>query len=171
MCDEMNSNFQKYKSFPPFITCEAPHWNPRSWVILFPHGSIWNKFHLNKFEYLFNFEISSQVGLKINPRFWTVLYNNLPPSLILLFSYFTCPGSARLALRHSVTVLWREVRYTMKYSMSMREIPMAQAIYHFIFWLESKYKHSLFPLLANIFFYWRVELAKRENIRPAEDLL
>ena len=31
--------------------------------------SIWNEFCLIKLEYLFHFEISSQVGLEINPRF------------------------------------------------------------------------------------------------------
>ena len=55
---------------------------------------------------------------------------------------------------YNVTVLWREEGYTMKYRLSPRDFPRAQAIFHRIPRLESQYSHSQSPLLANIFSYW-----------------
>ena len=63
------------------------------------------------------------------------------------------PPNQKLALR-IVTVLWREEGYTMKYRLSPRDFPRAQAIFHRIPRLESQYSHSQSPLLANIFSYW-----------------
>ena len=58
-----------------------------------------------------------------------------------------------------MTELWLESGYTMKYRLSPREIPRAQAIFHRIPRLESQYSLSQLPLLANIFLYWLRELA------------
>ena len=47
----------------------------------------------------------------------------------------------------------------MKYRLSLRDFPRAQAIFHCIPRLESQYSRSQLPLLANIFSYWLRELA------------
>ena len=59
----------------------------------------------------------------------------------------------------TVTVLWREEGYSMKYCLSPRDFQKAQAIFHLIPWLKSQFSHSQLPLLANIFSYWLRELA------------
>ena len=45
---------------------------------------------------------------------------------------------------YTITVLWQEEGYTIKY------VLRAQAISHCITWLESQYSHSQLPLLANL---------------------
>ena len=58
----------------------------------------------------------------------------------------TWPGKG-----NDVSVLWREEGYTVKYSLSTREIPRdfprAQAIFHGISQLETKCRHSQFMII------------------------
>ena len=62
-------------------------------------------------------------------------------------------------VQHTVTVLWREEGYTMKYTLSPRDFQRAQGIFHCLPWLKSQYSHSQLSLLANIFLHWLRELA------------
>ena len=87
-----------------------------------------------------------------------------PNIFVFVFALFCQP-------EYMVSVLWQEEGYTVKYSLSTRDFQRAQAIFHRISRLQSKYRHSQFlkvilpvlPFLVGQYWKYNLELGRVDS--------